>query len=115
MRKWMKDANRFEIQKYKPPRDPKGIKNTHVGFSGSLFKHPRDGNLALLVVDPGSSNTSWLEFRVEDISYFESLPSVVGPEGEVIPFVRIWVKKMSVGVRHTPFLVEDMQARENKE
>lgn len=111
MRRWLKPAERFDIQRYKPPRDPAGLRRTHVAFSGSLFKHPHDKRLALLVADPGSSNTSWFEFRVEDISFFEELPNMVSPEGEVLSLVRIWVKKMSVGVRYTPFLVEDIPSR----
>ena len=113
MRRWLKPAERFDIQKYKPPRDPERLHRTHVAFSGSLFKHPHDERLVLLVTDPGSSNTSWFEFRIEDVSFFEDLPSIVGPEGDVLSLVRIWVKKMSVGVRYTPFLVEDVSSRGN--
>jgi inorganic pyrophosphatase len=109
MRKWLKHAEHFDIEKYKAPKDPKTLKSTHVGFSGALFKHPKDASLALLVVDPDSPNTSWLEFRIEDIDFFEARPSVAGPEGDIVPMVRIWLKKMSVGVRHTPFFVDDIQ------
>lgn len=109
--RWIKKAERFDVQAYKPPHDPKSLQNTHVAYCGSLFKHPYDDKLALLVTDPGSGNTAWLEFRVRDISYVESLPSIADPDGDVVFMVRIWVRKMSVGVRHTPFLVEDLSFR----
>ncbi len=106
--RWLERAERFDVQAYKPPRDPGRLRNTHVSFCGSLFKHPYDEQLALLVTDPGSGNASWLEFRVQDIAYVERLPSVADPDGDVIFLLRIWVKKMSVGVRHIPFLVDDV-------
>jgi hypothetical protein len=108
---WIKKAERFDLQAYKPPRDPGRLQNTHVAYCGALFKHPYDEKLALLVTDPGSGNTAWLEFRIEDIAYVETLPSVASPDGDVVSMVRIWVRKMSVGVRHTPFLVEDLSIR----
>lgn len=110
--RWINRAQRFDVQAYKPPRDPRSLKDTHVAYSGALFKHPHDDTLALLVTDPGGGNATWLEFRVNDISFVESLPNIAGPDGDVVFMVRIWVKKMSVGIRHTPFLVEDMSFRE---
>jgi inorganic pyrophosphatase len=47
------------------------------------------------------------EFIKEDISYFEELPNLVDPNGETVTMGRIWVKKGSLGIRCTPFIVED--------
>jgi inorganic pyrophosphatase len=58
-------------------------------------------------VDPFSSNTSYYEFKSKDISYVEELPNIVNLDGETIKMVRIWVKKMSVGILCSPFLVEE--------
>jgi inorganic pyrophosphatase len=37
----------------------------------------------------------------------EELPNIVNLDGETIKMVRIWVKKMSVGILCSPFLVEE--------
>ncbi len=103
----LQKAVKFEIQAYKRPKDLKKLKNTHVAFSGSPQKHPYDPEKIILVADPFSSNTFYFEFNKDDISYVEELPNLVNVDGEVMTLARVWVKKMSVGVRCTPFLVED--------
>ena len=100
-------AAKFEIQAYKMPADLKSLAKTHVSFWGSPRKHPSDMKKIILVADPFSTNTFYFEFRKEDISYVEELPSLGSFDGETIPMFRIWVKKGSIGVRCTPFLVED--------
>ena len=49
---------------------------------------------------------------MDDVTYVEELPNLVNLEGVAVPMVRIWIKKMSVGVRCTPFLVEDTRTKE---
>jgi len=83
------------------------LKNTHVPFSGSPKKHPYDSDRVILVADPFSTNTLFYEFNKDDISYLEELPNLVNLEGETITMVRVWVKKMSMGIRCSPFIVED--------
>jgi inorganic pyrophosphatase len=41
------------------------------------------------------------------MTYVEELTSLVTQDGETIPMARVWVKKMSVGIRCSPFIVED--------
>jgi inorganic pyrophosphatase len=36
------------------------------------------------------------------------LPNIVNLEGETITMVRAWIKKMSIGMRCSPFIVEDI-------
>ena len=107
IRSSLQKAEKFEIQAYKRPKDLKILKNTHVAFSGSPQKHPYDSEKIILVSDPFSANTFYFEFNKDDISYVEELPNLVNIDNEVMTLARIWVKKMSVGVRCTPFLVED--------
>jgi inorganic pyrophosphatase len=106
---FLKEAEKFEIQAYKVPKDPRTLVKTHVPFSGSPRKHPYDSKKIILVADPYSSNTFYYEFRGEDIAYGQELPSITNIEGETITMVRIWVKKMSVGLRCTPFIVGDIE------
>ena len=100
-------AEKFEIQAYKPPRDLRSLTESHVAFSGSPRKHPSDPRRVILVADPFSRNTFYFEFKKDDISYAETLPSIANAEGETITMYRIWVRKGCLGVRCTPFIVED--------
>jgi hypothetical protein len=38
----------------------------------------------------------------------EERPSIVNLDGETVNMVRIWVKKMSIGLHCSPFRVEDL-------
>ena len=101
-------TEKFEIEIYKSPKDIKQLKETHVPFTGAPQKHPTDHGKVVLVLDPCSTNTLYYEFKTDDISFVEDTTNLVNLEGEVIPIVRIWVQKKSVGVRCTPFIVEDI-------
>lgn len=100
-------TQKFEIEIYKRPKNIKELVNTHVSFSGSPQRHPHDPEKVVLVTDPYSSNAFYYEFKTEDISYLEELPHLVNLDGKAISMVRIWVKKMRIGLRCTPFVVED--------
>ena len=97
---------RFEIQIYQRPSDETRMRDTHIAFSGAPQKHPANPEKIILVVDPYSDNTFYYEFNTEDISFVEELTSIVTIDGEVIPMARIWVKKKSIAIRSTPFVVE---------
>ena len=100
----------FEIQAFQKPKDLKALKKTHVPFSGSPQRHPYDAEKIILITDPFSSNTNYYEFKTEDIACLEKLSNIVYIRGKTITMVRIWVRKLSIGVRCTPFLVEDIQS-----
>ena len=103
---------KFEIQVHKMPRDIKTLIKTHVAFSGTPRKHPYDGDKVILVADPYSTQPFYWEFKKADISHLEELPSVVATDGQTYTMARIWVKKMSIAVRSTPFVVADTRANE---
>ena len=103
-----KASGKFEIQAYRrKPKDLKLLKQTHVAFSGSPQKHPYDPQRVVLISDPYSTSTVYYEFMKNDISYIEELPNVVNVDGETVMMVRIWVKKHSIAVRSSAFIVED--------
>ena len=104
----------FEIQAFQKPKDLKALKENHVPFSGSPQRHPYDAEKIILIADPFSSNTNYYEFKTEDIAYMEELSNIVDISGKAITMVRIWVRKLSIGVRCTPFLVEDIQSLTGK-
>jgi hypothetical protein len=99
-------AGRFEIQKYRSPADLNALRETHVPYTGSPRKHPYDPEQIIVVSDPYSYSPHYFEFRLEDISYVEKLPNLVDSQGKTIAMARVWVKKMSVGVLCSPFVVE---------
>ena len=107
----LKTAEKFEIEKYKKPRDRKTLVETHIPFSGSPHKHPYDGNKMILVADPYYTPTFYFEFNKSDISFVEELPNMVDLEGDVVSMVRIWVKKTSIAVHCTPFIVGSIHER----
>lgn len=108
----LKKAEKFEIKKYKKPRDRKTLIETHIPYSGSPHKHPYDPEKMILIMDPYyCTSTFYFEFNKNDIAYIDELPNLVNLEGEVFTMVRIWIKKMSIAVRSTPFIVGDIQDR----
>lgn len=103
-----KAFEKFEIQAYRrKPKDLKRLKLSHVAFTGSPQKHPYDPQRVVLISDPYSTSTVYYEFMKNDISYVEELPSVVNVDGETVMVVRIWVKKQSIAVRSSAFIVAD--------
>jgi len=103
---FLKLKEKFEIQSYRRPRDID--KNNFVPFTGSPRKHPRSTNKIFLIVDPFSPNTLYYEFRIKDIGFAEEQPKITTIDGDSVPMARIWVKKHSVGVQCTPFIVDDI-------
>ena len=98
---------KFEIQAY---RNIKNLdKDIHIPFSGSPRKHPYDKARVILIADPFTDDTFYYEFRVEDIACAEELSNITNLKGESIPMVRIWVKKQSVAIQCTPFIVDTIK------
>ncbi|OGR04499.1 MAG: hypothetical protein A2511_15015 [Deltaproteobacteria bacterium RIFOXYD12_FULL_50_9] len=86
---------------------PKNLRATSVPFTGSPRNHPIDTEKIQLVTDAFSRLAAYYEFRADDIAFIEELASLVDPEGEVAPMVRVWVKRSSIGLRAFPFLVDE--------
>ena len=101
------DGEKFEIQAYKRARNIKDLIKTHVPFSGAPQRHPYEPDKVILIPDPFSTHTFYYEFQTEDISFIEELPSLVDIEGKTISMARIWVEKGSIGLRCSPFVVEE--------
>ena len=104
---YLQETKKFEIQTYEKPKDFSMLRDSHIAFSGAPRKHPYDPDKVILIVDPYSTNTFYYEFRADDIAYVEELPSMVNLEGKSITMVRLWIKKISIGVRCTPFIVQE--------
>lgn len=106
------EVKKFEIEAYKRPRNLKELRKTHIPFSGSPSKHPYDPNKVILIPDPYSSSPFYYEFKSADIEFVEKLSNIVDLDGETIKMARLWLKKRSVGMLCTPFLVEETRETE---
>ena len=104
----LQKAEKFEIEKYKAPKDIRSLSKTHVPYTGSPQKHPLDPDRIILVPDPYIDNSPYLEFNKPDISFVEKLANIVNLEGSTVNMVRIWVKKGSIAIQCTPFKVTTM-------
>ena len=104
---YLQETKKFEIQAYERPKNLSILRETHVAFAGAPRKHPYDPEKIILVIDPYSTNTFYYEFQTDALSYVEELPSIVNLDGKTISMVRLWIKKMSVGLRCTPFIVQE--------
>ena len=104
----LQKAEKFEIEKYKAPKDVHSLSKTHVPYTGSPQKHPLDPEQIILVPDPYNDFSSYLEFKRNDIAYVEKLAHIVNMAGETVSMARIWVKKGSVAVQCTPFQVASL-------
>jgi inorganic pyrophosphatase len=103
-------AEKFQIQAYKRPKDIRLLRENNVSFTGTPQKHPYDSKKVIIVADPYSTDNFYYEFSKDDITFVEELPNVVDSEGCAFTMVRVWVKKMSVGVKCAPFIVEDTRS-----
>ncbi len=101
---FLEKAKKFEIEPYKKKS---ALPHTHVPFTGAPQRHPTEDDKLILVSDPFSSNTCYLEFLLVDVDFVEKLPSLTTPGGDSAPMARVWVKKGSLALRSTPFIVED--------
>ncbi|RKX89712.1 MAG: hypothetical protein DRP59_10710 [Spirochaetes bacterium] len=78
-----------------------------VSFKGSPRKHPYDTEKIILIVNPFSSDTFFYEFLIKDIIHYDELPKMVTESGETLSIVRLWVLKGTIGMKYTPFEVDD--------
>ena len=107
----LQQSKKLEIEAYKKPRDLKDLRKTHVPFSGSPSIHPYDPQMVILVPDPYSPSPLYYEFKSKDIEFIEKLPSLVNLDGDTFNMARLWIKKASVAVICTPFLVEEIKGQ----
>lgn len=104
----LQKAEKFELEKYNPPKDIRSLSKTHVPYSGSPQKHPLDPDQIILIPDPYNEKSPYLEFSKPDITHVEKLANIVNMAGETVTMARIWVKKGSVAIQCTPFQVNSL-------
>lgn len=97
------------LQKIEGYKKPENLFDTHVPFIGSPQKHPYDPEKVILVNDPYGGLSSYYEFLISDVSFVEDVANIGTMDGEVVKMVRIWVKKKSVCLHCSPFLVDNVR------
>ncbi len=107
--KFLQEPKILDIQPVNTAKKAANLRKTHVPFSGSPHKHPYDTEKFILLVDPYHASL-YYEFNNSDVEYAEELANIVNVNGETVNMVLIWVKKKSIAVRCSPFLVEDLAA-----
>ncbi len=105
--KFLQESKKFEIDSINQGKSSIDLQKTNVPFSGSPHKHPYDENKFILVVDPYHASL-YYEFNNEDVEFAEELVNIVNLQGEAVNMVLVWIKKKSIAVRCSPFLVEDL-------
>lgn len=76
-----------------------------VSFIGSPTIHPYDEEKFILVLNPVSDHTEFIEFNKKDTLYVEDLPALFTKEKEVIPMKAIWIREGTIAMKMTPFCV----------
>ncbi len=76
-----------------------------VNFVGSPIKHPYEDSKFILICDPLSPKTEFIEFQKEDVMYVEELPSLISEKGESIYMAKIFIKKGRIAIKYKPFVV----------
>ncbi len=92
---------KFEIESYSSV----GNFDKAVSFSGSLAKHPYEDDKFILISDPLSDHTEFIEFYKKDVVGVEELPSISSENNESITMKRIWISNGSAALRMQPFIV----------
>jgi hypothetical protein len=91
-----------EIEKYK-----KGPPKNSIPYTGHPRQHPSEKGKLILIHDPVGENPRIMEFKIDDITHLEEIPSAVTEAGEGVRLVKLWIRKGAVGVLMQPFEVKD--------
>ncbi len=109
---FLKLKERLELKKY--VKSDNIDKNRYIPFSGSPRKHPYEQTRVILIVDPFSENTFFYEFNIEDIAFVDELSSIANLKGDSVSIVRLWVKRQTIALQCTPFIVDSLHDFDKK-
>ncbi len=95
----------YELQVY---RGDGNLEQEAVPFSGILRQH-YNPNILLLINSPYYSRQQSIAFeiRVDDILHVDEMPAEIGPDGVMVEYVKLWVRKGSTIVKMEPMRVGD--------
>lgn len=76
-----------------------------VSFVGSLSKHPHEDKKFILVLDPVSEHTEFIEFLREDVVFIEDHSRVVATNGQIITLKKVWMQEGAIALKLSPFVI----------
>lgn len=85
----------------------KGLYKDSVPYTGHPRQHPSEKGKLILIHDPLGGNPRIMEFKVDDVTHLEEIPSAVTEAGEGVRLVKLWVRRGAIGVLMQPFEVQD--------
>jgi hypothetical protein len=103
-------TERFDIQPLQHPHaTTEQLRADNVAFVGAPMQHPHREESILLVTEVHGSSPLYYEFRRADIAHIDARPNITDVEGRTVAMARVWVRKGSIAMRYTPFIVADLK------
>lgn len=94
--------NLFPVEKFDMSKFSK--ENT-VSFTGSAMQHPYEDDKFVLICDPISDHTEFIEFFKSDLVFIEEIESISTNKGESVIITRVWIKSGALALKVHPFVV----------
>lgn len=101
-KKELTESQMFPIEKYNFSHFSE---NNCVAFSGSAINHPYEDDKFILIRDPLSDHTEFIEFLKSDVLHIKELPSLLSSSGENINMSIFWIKLGVKAIKYEPFIV----------
>lgn len=76
-----------------------------IAFTGSPGRHPYEDDKFVLILNPLSDNTEFIEFNKSDIVYIEELPTISSKNKGSVSIKIVWMKEGAIAVKMTPFVI----------
>ena len=94
--------NILPIEKYS---FDKFSKDNAALFIGSPIKHPYEDDKFILICEPLTDNTKFIEFQKKDLVCIEEVSAISSDEGENVTISKVWIKLGAHALRYEPFIV----------
>ncbi len=101
IKKLLQISEKFDIDRYK---DPDFVK-AHQSYEGMPRKHASDPKKIVLLTDPFSDENQFYEFPISSIGFIEEIGTISSEDGRSAQKLRLWIKKGTLGLKYTPFIV----------
>lgn len=94
--------NAFYVDKFD---HSKFSKDNAISFTGSAVQHPHEGDKFVLICDPLSEHTEFIEFYKRDLIFMEEIESISIKDGENVIITKVWIKSGALALKIHPFIV----------
>jgi len=80
-------------------------KDNAISFTGSAIQHPYEDDKFVLICDPLSDHTEFIEFFKVDLIFMEEVESISLKGGENVIITKVWIKSGALALKVHPFIV----------